>query len=306
MPPPDFVIAGAPKCGTTALYYYLKQHPAIFMPSCKEPHFFGDDLPPFHRKYETLEAYQAIFDAASPGQLCGEASVLYMHSDVALARLQAHNPDVKSIAVLRNPVDLFVSWHNQCYKRLDEHYADPKQAWNAQKARKAGQDISGTCRHPELLVYGDVCALGTRLEHFIREVPAERRLILFYDDLVDNTVGTYSFILDFLGLEQVDDIAFEKKNVSVKPRSMRLEKLLQYPPLGLDVLRSKFKPVLNHYGIYPSRFLRQLNYRPVKYTLDPDFRAQLVTTLTPEIEKIELLTGRNLSHWRQVEGVCHD
>ena len=41
---PDFFIVGAPKCGTTSLYYYLRQHPEIFLPDYKEPHYFGKDL----------------------------------------------------------------------------------------------------------------------------------------------------------------------------------------------------------------------------------------------------------------------
>ena len=41
---PNLFIIGAPKCGTTFLYYYLRQHPDIFFPSFKEPHFFGSDL----------------------------------------------------------------------------------------------------------------------------------------------------------------------------------------------------------------------------------------------------------------------
>ena len=41
---PDFFIVGAPKCGTTAMFYYLKQHPEIFMPEQKEPRFFSSDL----------------------------------------------------------------------------------------------------------------------------------------------------------------------------------------------------------------------------------------------------------------------
>ncbi|MCH9035408.1 MAG: sulfotransferase [Planctomycetes bacterium] len=41
---PDFFIVGAPKCGTTSLYEYLRQHPEVFMSRIKEPHFFGRDL----------------------------------------------------------------------------------------------------------------------------------------------------------------------------------------------------------------------------------------------------------------------
>jgi len=40
---PNFFIVGAPKCGTTALDCYLRQHPEIFM-APKELHYFGADL----------------------------------------------------------------------------------------------------------------------------------------------------------------------------------------------------------------------------------------------------------------------
>ena len=38
---PNFLIVGASKCGTTALFYYLKQHPEISFPSLKEPKYFS-------------------------------------------------------------------------------------------------------------------------------------------------------------------------------------------------------------------------------------------------------------------------
>ena len=38
---PDFLVIGAARAGTTALYSYLRQHPQVFMPSVKEPNFFA-------------------------------------------------------------------------------------------------------------------------------------------------------------------------------------------------------------------------------------------------------------------------
>ena len=38
---PNFFIVGAPKCGTTAMNDYLKQHPDIYIPAKKEITFFG-------------------------------------------------------------------------------------------------------------------------------------------------------------------------------------------------------------------------------------------------------------------------
>jgi hypothetical protein len=38
---PNFLIIGAAKAGTTALYHYLERHPQIFMSPQKEPRFFA-------------------------------------------------------------------------------------------------------------------------------------------------------------------------------------------------------------------------------------------------------------------------
>ena len=38
---PDFFVVGAPKCGTTSLYDYLKSSDNIFLPKVKEPQYFA-------------------------------------------------------------------------------------------------------------------------------------------------------------------------------------------------------------------------------------------------------------------------
>ena len=70
---PDFFIVGAPKCGTTALYHYLSQHPSIYMPALKEPHFFCRDFPSFGKIHD-MNAYLELFDDAPGDALIGEAS----------------------------------------------------------------------------------------------------------------------------------------------------------------------------------------------------------------------------------------
>jgi hypothetical protein len=73
---PQFFIVGAPRCGTTALYTYLRQHPRIFMPECKEPHFFCDDLD-LPDRVRASDAYSDLFAPAPNDSLLGEASVYY-------------------------------------------------------------------------------------------------------------------------------------------------------------------------------------------------------------------------------------
>jgi hypothetical protein len=90
---PDFFIAGAPKCGTTALFEYLVQQRRVFMPPMKEPNFFCTDLRTKGPTY-TEEQYQALF-AGAP----------------AIERLMNYNPGAKVLVMLRNPVNAARSLH---------------------------------------------------------------------------------------------------------------------------------------------------------------------------------------------------
>ncbi|MDY7020400.1 MAG: sulfotransferase, partial [Cyanobacteriota bacterium] len=86
---PNFLMLGTPKAGTTAIYNYLKQHPQIYMPPFKEPHFFsfeGEQKP--HWGIQTLEDYQALFQEATSEQIIGEASTWYLYSQTAAERIR--------------------------------------------------------------------------------------------------------------------------------------------------------------------------------------------------------------------------
>lgn len=91
---PTFLVIGANKAGTTSLYYYLKQHPQIFMSPVKEPMFFSLTGKPVTRKspghdqvlngatYD-LESYQALFADVTNEIAIGEASTSYIHAPCA-------------------------------------------------------------------------------------------------------------------------------------------------------------------------------------------------------------------------------
>jgi hypothetical protein len=86
---PDFLIVGAPRCGTSALHVYLSSHPRIFMPVQKEPMFFScwgrEPFKDFISPHPVLKwvtsqpaAYTALFEPATPDQILGEASTINM------------------------------------------------------------------------------------------------------------------------------------------------------------------------------------------------------------------------------------
>jgi hypothetical protein len=125
--PPDFVIAGGPRCATTALYTALKQHPRLWMSPIKEPHYYAGSLAG-GRAIATAADYRQLFDAAPLDRLRGEASVLYLSVPDAIPALLLDRPDAKIIAMVRNPIDVFLSWHNHCFNWLDENQPDVERA----------------------------------------------------------------------------------------------------------------------------------------------------------------------------------
>lgn len=131
---PDFIIGGAPKCGTTTLHFILDQHPDISLP-WREVAYFDADDPITHNDFfrtsdgklswfnpdadltenATPEAryYTSRFAEFGSSKLVGEDSTTYIFSNVAARRIRKHLPDVKLVFMLRNPVKRAYSqyWH---------------------------------------------------------------------------------------------------------------------------------------------------------------------------------------------------
>src|SRR6056297_379857 len=91
--PPDFVVIGAYRSGTTLLYRALGSHPDAFLPAVKEPNWFavcgGVDVTPELRARSVLswDHYASLFDDAGPHQLRGDASPEYLRNPVAAGNI---------------------------------------------------------------------------------------------------------------------------------------------------------------------------------------------------------------------------
>jgi len=106
---PDFILIGAMKSGTTTLAKQLELQSGVFITQPKEPNYFSDD----DVFAQGPDWYSALFDAAAPGDLKGEASTHYTKMPTypqTLARMQAALPhDLKLIYMIRNPIDRAIS-----------------------------------------------------------------------------------------------------------------------------------------------------------------------------------------------------
>lgn len=102
---PDFIIIGVQKGGTTSLYSYLTQHPQIAPATQKEIHYFDFNFD------KSTDWYCSHFSTSSEGEylLAGEASPYYIFHPQVPQRIYDLFPQVKIIALLRNPVERAIS-----------------------------------------------------------------------------------------------------------------------------------------------------------------------------------------------------
>ena len=110
---PDFTIIGAQKAGTTALYEYLSKHPQIQPTKEKELHYFDSE----DRYKLGSQFYRSLFQCGTNSKLTFDASGGYLNHDKAPGRIYAHNPNIKIIVLLRDPVERAYSAWNMYRKR---------------------------------------------------------------------------------------------------------------------------------------------------------------------------------------------
>lgn len=119
---PGFLITGAQKAGTTALFDYLSKHPAISAPSVKEIDFFNCES----RFKAGTGFYHSHFPVdGGKGMLTFEASPGYLLSSRAPERIREYNPDIRLMVILREPVErAFSAWnmYKKEYKRDREWF----------------------------------------------------------------------------------------------------------------------------------------------------------------------------------------
>ena len=293
-PVPDFVIAGLPKCGTTTLYHWLKDHPDLFMPDGKEPHFFAPYLSDRYCRVRDEDTYRTLFEKAGPGQICGEASVLYAFSPDSLRAVLDFNPAARLILMLRNPVAMAPSYHGQLLVNLEEDEDDFEKAWDLQEDRRQGRSVPPSSTDSHLLQYQTCCSAGEHLERFMEIVPEKQRLVLLLDDLARDASGTYRAVLEFLGVRDDGRRQFGKANEGAVLRSRLLQRWITDQPGFIK----PFKPFLKRF--LSSALLHKLNRKPSgKRVLSADFEAKLYDIFQQDIEKVERLLGRDLKAWRR-------
>jgi hypothetical protein len=331
-PFPDFFVPGFPRCGTTSLCGYLAAHPEICFSKPKEPHYFsnlggggGGDL---QRDY-----LERCFAHRRPEhRIAGEGSVSTIYSPEAIERILAHNPRARFVVMVRNPLEMLLSYHLRLLYLLEEDREDLASAWRLQTARARGEQLPRLCTEPRLLQYADAGSLGTWLERLQERAGAQQCLVVVYDDFAADPSKEYERVLRFLGLEPPGALpTFRRKQRSRGYRSRLLQQALFKPPPAIARLagvrisaetlpatpaedgerrqeRGSKGPaarLLRRVTRSAGHGVKRLRKRLVRWNdvdrrpdpLPPELREEMRRTFAPEIRKLEGLLGRDLSHW---------
>ena len=290
---PNFICVGAQKAGTTTLYHLLNQHPEICLPKEKETHFFlnGTD------KYtQGLKWYSDTFFQACPqNHLRGEISPGYMYLPYVSERIFTDiGPDVKLIFMLRNPIDRAYSGYFMS-KRIAAETLDFDAAIKKEKERiKINESFQKTYSYAERGLYAQ------QIERYLKFFPIENMFFIVLEtDFKENTQKTLSNLCKFLNITPYDFNINIKSNPALEPKNkmlmrflysdqfLKLRKMLKHL-LPFSKIRHKIKYKLSRMN------LKKIESKP---PIEPLTYNQLQDFFYEDIQKLETLIHKDLSHW---------
>jgi Sulfotransferase domain len=211
---PSFLVIGAQRAGTTSLFVYLSQHPHVAGPTSgdgtvswpKELHFFDK------RFSLGLDWYRTFFPLVPARQLArlrgrdlvaGEATPSYLFHPEAPERVAACLPEVRLIAILRNPIERAYS-HYQKRRRMGREHLSFQRAVESEERPGRKPD-----RRRSYLARG---LYAEQLERWLAYFPREKLLVLRSEDLMADPAGVYAKVVDFLALERWQPESFVLRN----------------------------------------------------------------------------------------------
>lgn len=287
MPKPNFFIVGAPKCGTTSLYKYLRQHPEVFMPDRKEPHFFSTDIERPNRITE--HEYFELFHPGRDRLRIGEASADYFYSRIACNRIRQMFPKAKIVIALRNPVDKIHSAHAYRIWLGREQIEDFEEALARDKKDNEG------------LRYRTYIESGIYSNHvrmyFDAFGPTQVHVIIF-EEMVRDPESTFKELCRFLDIRTDARVNFERHNASRKARMGKLS-LLFVPSsraqrLGRSLPRV-LQPMLGTVATAVRKWNTRFEERP---RMDIALRQSLEREFTEDVRELSALLGKDLlGYW---------
>ena len=297
---PDFLIAGVPKAGTTALHAALSRHPGLYLSPIKEPKFFLTDGPPpakggpgdaltYREHVWERDRYEALFDAAPPGAPRGEATPLYLYDPDAMRRIHRLIPDVKLIVVIRDPVERAHSNWTHLWSAGLEPVGDFVLACAEEERRIAAGWAS-------FWHYTGLGRYGAQLDHAFSLFAREQVHVLRYRRLIDDPAGTLNGICGFLGVDTGVLSEIPRENVTAHPEQTAAHRAVS---LGMRASAAVGRRLPGSAATAAThrleRFLQRS--RRERQPLSWEQRQAILPKFTTDIKLLETVLGEDFSDW---------
>lgn len=272
---PTFLYIGGDRCGSKSLHSFFQQHPDCFVPSIADPYFFD-------RHYDRgIDWYLSLFKKAPSGVAAiGEFSHDYLHSHEAALRIAQHLPHVKLLVTLRHPID-----------RTFSSYVG---AFSAGATRRTFEEA---LKSDPMFIGNSLYA--DKLDAYYSIFPTGRILVQFFDDLQDDPAAFAKSAFDFVGLSEAPSINYGTRLSKLSSPRFPLAGTLSRQAANL-LRRFGWVGVLGKLKNHP--LVRPVFYRPYtdndRPTMCRETREYLREVFSPQIDRLEGMLGRDLTHWR--------
>lgn len=208
---PNVIIAGAPKCGTSSLYFWLAAHPDACASKAKETFYFADDVNRFNKGLNFiengLEPYQKHFEHCKGSKAIFEATAPYIYHQNALEQIAALESKPKVIFILREPSKRMMSQY------LFERY----------RTGRKQMELDEYIKLPGLLQHGEYSGYLKKWEEAIGR---DRMMVYIFEEFMSDTVAGMKDIAGQLGIDPTfyDSFDFTTRNETLKMKSTALHR----------------------------------------------------------------------------------
>jgi hypothetical protein len=281
---PNLIICGAPKCGTSSLYFWLRAHPEACASKVKETFYFADEINRFNQNLNCFEHslthYSHQWDHCQGQKIIFEATAPYIYFENALQRIRELPIRPKLLFILREPASrLYSKFKFNKYKLKNfqgsfEEYVSLNGTFGSGRHFEEGLYINYL--HPWMEVYG-----------------RENMGIFIFEEMLADRVGFMMKVAEFLDIEPgfYRDFDFFQRNETVAIKSVGLHRvglwLQPYVPAKVQELLIPFYMKLNS-----SKARDKNNLEKEQLAILKDLYASSNRELKQEFEEL------NLPGWR--------
>ena len=291
---PNCILIGAQKAGTTALFEWLGQHPDVFAPNQAQAiPFFTTDL--FSKG---MEFYEKLFLGFNNENIILASDVNLLFFEKSAEILYKHNPALKLLVVLRDPISRTISAYRYAIERnLEERTFEQAVREEIDDPNLYESQYQQIQKH--YLKHGLYCQ---QLEQYFNYFGKDQIFVGFQDDMYNDSRKFVNTIFEFLGIEQNVPINFVKRNKTAGGAKFKVINDILHNEGNNE--KSKVNGLLNmipeglRYKLIRKTYMAMANFNkkdsPMK-EIEAETLSKIQAYFEEDTRKLQSLTDRDLN-----------